>query len=79
MGGEMSKQGSHAQKCMQARWVMSVVLAMNQRPSAWMKGWLLFSASPFVPCGNTGPDLARCPDFSGETREMDFYVSFPDF
>lgn len=60
MGGEMSKQGSHARKCMQARWVMSVVLAMKQRPSAWMKGWLLFSAGPFVPCGNTGlllPDV----------------------
>lgn len=25
-----------------------------------------------------GPGLARCPDLSGEIRDMDFYVSFPD-
>lgn len=50
MGGEMCKWGSHAQ----ARQVMSVGIAVNQRPSAWSRGRLLLCGSRFMLRGNMG-------------------------
>lgn len=47
MVGEMCKWGSHAL----AGQVMSVGIAVNQRPCAWWKGRLL-CVSRFVLCGN---------------------------
>ena len=54
MGGEVSQQRSQSQQYVQAGQAMSVVLAMSQRPSAYMKGCLLFCAGLFVPCGSMG-------------------------
>lgn len=59
--GRRDVQGSHAQNHVEAKQVMSVALAVNQRRSAWSSGeGLLLGVSRLVLCGNLGlvlPDV----------------------
>lgn len=69
--GRRDVQGSHAQNHVEAKQVMSVALAVNQRPSVWSSGeGAAPRGSQACAMWKFGPGLARCPDFLGAASQQ---------